>query len=349
MPLMKILFANFAECPENLHFETAFIRAVARRKGVSLDIIHDFRSPYSFIEKLRPPGGGRRIRHSSLAGAKRDLRGPYDLLVLLDFPKRKSCAAAFLWLLKDPGFRRKIFAANHLLPMSGHNPTADIAGKLGLLRALDQAFILEFDDRDLWERTGLERARIFKRPYGVDCRYYSPGRAAPAGDYVFSAGSAGRDFRTLSRAAGRTGLQLRIFSDAGPSGAGPGAEVLPFAKNLHNLKAAVLGARAVALPIADAHINEAAGNSIAFIAMALGKPVITKRTRYMERFIEDGKTGFLYDKLTAPALAEQLRRALSLRPSALKKLARAARALILKKASLDAFASLLADEFLFKK
>lgn len=346
---MKILFANFAECPENLHFETAFIRAVGGRKGVSLDIIHDFRFPYSFIERLRLPGGGRRVRHASLACAKKELRGPYDLLVLLDFPKRKTCAAAFLWLLKDPGFARKIFIANHLLPMPGHNPTADIARKLGLLRTLDRAFILEFDDRDLWERTGLEKAKIFKRPYGVDCRYYSPGRAAAAGGYIFSAGSAGRDFGTLSRAVKKTGLALKIFSDAGPACAGPGAEVLPFAKNLHNLKSAVLGARAVALPIADAHINEAAGNSIAFIAMALGRPVITKRTRYMERFIEDGKTGFLYDRLTAPALAKQLGRALSLRPSARKQLGRAARALVLKKASVDAFAGFLADEFLFKK
>lgn len=343
---MKILLANFAECPENLHFETAFIRALRERKGVSLDIIHDFRFPYSFIEKLPPCGGGRRVKHSSLATMKRELRGPYDLLVLLDFPKRKACAAAFLWLLNGPLSRRKIFIANHLLPMPGHNPTADIARKLGLLRALDTAHILEFDDRDLWLATGLEKAQIFKRPYGVDCRYYAPGRAAGAGDYIFSAGSAGRDFRTLARAVKKTGLPLKIFSDAGPAPAG--AELLPFAKNLHNLKSAMLGARAVALPIAAAHINEAAGNSIAFIAMALGRPVITKRTGYMERFIEDGKTGFLYDNLSAPALAKQLSRALALSPAALKKLGRSARAVVLKKASLDAFAGRICEEFVFK-
>lgn len=347
--MTRILFANFAECPENLHFETAFIRALGKKKGVLLDIIHDFRFPYSFIEKLPLPDGGRRIRRSSLACAKKELRGPRDLLVLLDFPKRRSCAAIFLWLLTDPGFRRKIFIANHLLPMPGHNPTADITRKLGLLRALDQAFILEFDDRDLWERTGLEKGRIFKRPYGVDCRYYSPGRADAAGDYIFSAGSAGRNFKALSRAAGGTGLPLKIFSDAGPAPADSGTEVLPFAKNLHNLKSAMLGARAVALPITDAHLNEAAGNSIAFIAMALGRPIITKRTRYMERFVEDGKTGFLYDKLTAPALSKQLGRALSLRPFELKKLGRAARARILQKASLDAFVGRFAGEFLFRK
>ncbi|OGS50696.1 MAG: hypothetical protein A3J79_12405 [Elusimicrobia bacterium RIFOXYB2_FULL_62_6] len=343
---MKILLANFAECPENLHFETAFIRALKGRKGVSLDIIHDFRFPYSFIDKLPLPGGGRRIKHASLAGTRRALSGPFDRLVILDFPKRKSCAAAFLWLAKDLPCPRKIFIANHLLPMPGHNPTADIARKLGLLRALDLAFTLEFDDRDLWTATGLNKARLFKRPYGVDCRYYDPGRAAaPDPGYIFSAGSAGRDFAALARAVKKTGLDLKIFTDSGPVA---GAEALPFAKNLHNLKSAVLGARAVALPITDEHINEAAGNSIAFIAMALGKPVITRRTPYMERFIQDGRTGFLYDELSAPALSKQLKRALALSPALLKKLGRSARAMVLKNASLDAFASRFVGEFLFK-
>ncbi|MBI4802674.1 MAG: glycosyltransferase [Elusimicrobia bacterium] len=348
--MKRILFANFAECPENLHFEQAFIRGLKDGACVSLDIIHDFRFPYSFIKNLPPPGGGRRIRPASLAGLKRELERSYDLLALLDFPKRKSCAAAFVWLLKNLECQRKVFLANHLLPMPGHNPTADIVRKLKLLRVLDAAHILEFDDRDLWMHTGLEAAKIFKRGYGVDCRYYRPGGEA-GGDYVFSAGSAGRDFSELARAVKRTGLALKIFSDAKlpPFGTAVkgSVEALPFAGNLHNLKSAALGARLVALPIADSHINEAAGNSIAFIAMALGKPVIIRRTRYMERFIEDGKTGFFYEKLSAASLARQFDRALSLTPAALKNLGRSARAVILKKASLDAIAARFAGEFVF--
>ncbi|MBU2575109.1 MAG: glycosyltransferase [Elusimicrobia bacterium] len=349
---MKILLANFAECPENLHFEQAFIRGLKGGACVPLDIIHDFRFPYSFIKKLPLPVGGRRIKYAALADLKRELAGPYDLLALLDFPKRKSCAAAFVWLLKNLACPRKIFIANHLMPMPGHNPTADIVKELKLLRILDTAYILEFDDRDLWTGTGLEAAKIFKRAYGVDCRYYRPG-GAPGGNYVFSAGSAGREFSGLARAVKRAGLTLKIFSDAKlpPFGAAvkDSAEVFPLARNLHNLKSAVLGSRLVALPIADSHINEAAGNSIAFIAMALGKPVIIKRTRYMERFIEDGRTGFFYEKLSALNLARQFDRALSLSPAALKELGRSARAVILKKASLDAFAARFAREFVFKQ
>jgi glycosyltransferase involved in cell wall biosynthesis len=172
------------------------------------------------------------------------------------------------------------------------------------------------------------------------------------GNYVFSAGSAGRDFSGLALAVKRSGLALKIFSDARlpPFGAAvkDSVEVFPFSKNLHNLKSAVLASRLVALPIADSHINEAAGNSIAFIAMALGKPVITKRTPYMERFIKDGKTGFFYGKLSTSDLALQLARALSFKPAALKELGRAARSVILKKASLDAFAARFADEFIFR-
>jgi glycosyltransferase involved in cell wall biosynthesis len=79
--------------------------------------------------------------------------------------------------------------------------------------------------------------------------------------------------------------------------------------------------------------------------MALGRPVVTKRTPYMERFIEDGRTGFLYGRLAAAELADRLKRAASLAPAAAGKLGRAARTTVLKKASLDSFASLLADEF----
>lgn len=112
-------------------------------------------------------------------------------------------------------------------------------------------------------------------------------------------------------------------------------EFLPLAKNLHNLRAAAAGA--VVIPLSAAHINESAGNSIAFLAMALGKPVLTKRTRYMEKFISDGKNGFLYDSLSAGAIEEGLKRILALNPASQRALDKAARAAILGKANLDRF------------
>lgn len=347
--MKRILLVNFAECPENLHFEQALIRALKGGARVSLDIIHDFQFPYSFIEKLPPPGG-RRVKYTTLADLKRGLRGPYDLLVILDFPKRKACAAPFLCLLRDLASSQKIFIANHLIPMSGDNPTMDIVKRLGLLSVLDLAFILEFDDKSLWAGLGLKTDRILERGYAVDCLYYSPAGRSEAtqfneqfrsGNSVFSAGSAGRDFSVLALAVKKAGLTLNIFSDAAvppfTEGVRNRVSVLPLAKNLHNLRSAVREAGAVVIPVADDYVNEAAGNSIAFIAMACGRPVIIRRTPYMERFIKDGENGFFYESLSAPNILRQLKRALSLGPAASRLLASSARAAVLKKASLDAF------------
>ena len=349
---MKILLASFAECPENLHFEQAFIRALGAKKGVTLDIVHDFQFHYSFIERLPLPGRGRRIKYEGLAGLKKELQGAYDILLILDFPKRKACAAPFLWLLKDPRCAKKIFIANHLIPMPGHNPTADIIRKLGLLSVLDLACILEFDDRTLWAETGLRFGRAVTRGYAVDCAYYTPSGAPPE-DYVFAAGGAGRDFTALARVTEKAGLTLKIFTDAKvPPFKGAlrtAVSVFPFAKNLHNLRQAVRAAKVVVLPITDKHVNEAAGNSIAFIAMACGRPVITKWTRYMDRFIEDGRNGYFYPRLSPLNLASQLKRAVSPDAAASRRLAAASRATVMKKASLDVFAARFVREFLFKR
>ena len=341
---MKILFANFAECPENLHFEQAFIRAVAGR--AALDIVHDFRFHYSFIERLTPPGGGARLRCGACAPD-----GRYDVLLMLDFPKRKACAAQCLRLLRSRSFQKKIFVANHLLPMPGHNPTADIIRKLSLMDVFNSVYILEFDDGKRWVELGAVPANIRPRGYAVDCRHYRPlpgrrpvGSLAKERGYIFSAGSAGRDFAALAEAVSEVGLELRVFSDSRmPDLRGYSrAKVSTLSGNLHNLRDAVRGARAVAIPLSDRHMNGAAGNSIAFLAMACARPVVTRRTPYFERFIKDGISGFFYPSLSSDAVFRQLERALALGPAQILGMGRAARASVLKRASLDVFARDLA-------
>lgn len=333
--MKRILLANFAECPENLHFERAFVRAAVKNKKFSLDIVHDFDYHYDFLGALPPPGG-KRFKYSGLEALKRSAAGPYDLAVLLDFPKRARCAPAFLWLAREAAAARKIFIANHLIPMPGHNFTADIARRVKALARVDSGYMLEFDDWKLWSETGLDYQRLLKRGYAADCEYYRP-QAARAGAYVFSAGSAGREFEALAGGAKELGLGLKIFSDAKPSKLPRGVEFLPLAKNLHNLRSAAAGALAVVIPVRDGHVNEAAGNSIAFLSMALGRPVLAKRTRYMEAFIADGRNGFLYETLTPSSIAQGLARIKALTPAAAKKLGAAARRTILQKASLDRF------------
>ncbi|MBI4351236.1 MAG: glycosyltransferase [Elusimicrobia bacterium] len=341
--MKRILLANFAECPENLHFERAFVRAAGKNKELSLDIVHDFDYHYDFLGALPPPGG-KRFKYSGLEALKRAAAGPRGLIVLLDFPKRARCAPAFLWLAREAAAAKKVFIANHLIPMPGHNFTADLARRLKALAGVGQGFMLEFDDLGLWSGVGLEEPRLLKRGYAADCEYYRPQRGA-VGDYIFSAGSAGREFKALAAGVGNTGLGLKIFSDSKPAKLPRGVEFLQLAKNLHNLRSAAAGARAVVIPVRDGHINEAAGNSIAFLSMALGRPVLTKRTPYMERFIADGVNGFFYDALNADSIARGLARITALTPAALKKLAAAARLAILQKANLDRFTAAFLKRF----
>ncbi len=342
--MKRILLANFAECPENLHFERAFVRALAGKKNIHLDVVHDFDFDYKFIGTLRPPGG-RRIKYSGLAALKKETHGSYELLVLLDFPKRARCAPAFLWLARDLDAAKKVYIANHLIPMPGHNFTADLARRFRALAGLKAGYMLESDDRGLWAEMGLEGKRLLTRGYATDCAYYKPQRRT-AGNYVFSAGSAGREFGALAGGVKNTGLGLKIFSDAKPAKTPGAAQFLPLARNLHNLKAAAAGARAVVIPLKDKHVNEAAGNSIAFLAMALGRPVLTKRTPYMRRFIRDGVNGFFYATLTPLTIARGLNRILALTPAQQKKLGAAARRSILRKAGLARFCSEFIKRFI---
>ncbi|MCM2267036.1 MAG: glycosyltransferase [Elusimicrobiales bacterium] len=332
--MKRLLLVNFAECPENLHFERALARAVARRRGLALDVLHDFDYHYDFIGVPAPPRGRRR-RCAGLAALQKDLGRP-DALLLLDFPKRARCATSWLWLARQAPAAEKFFVANHLIPMPGHNFTADLARKYRALAGVKAGCMLEFDDKELWREMGLSGARLLRRGYASDCEYYKP-LAGPAGNYAFSAGSAGRDYAALAAGARRAGFGIKIFTDSGPGRLPAAAEVLPLARNLHNLREAAGRARAVVIPVKDAHVNEAAGNSIAFLSMALGRPVLVKRTPYMERFIQDGVNGFLYDSLTPEDLAAGLRRIAALTPAKLKKLGAAARRTALAKASLDRF------------
>lgn len=340
--MKRLLLANLGESPENFHFERALRRALPAR-GAALDIVHDFDHDYSFIGRGQE-SGTRRVKYSGLAGLKKLFLKPYDLVLLLDFPKRERCAPGFAWLLREAPARKKIFIANHLIPMPGDNFSADLARRVKLLSSADAGYMLEFDDARLWAETGLAGARLRKRGYAADCAYYSPVKGA-AGDYVFSAGSTGRDFKALAAGVKGSGLGLKIFSGSRPPALPKGAEFLPLSENLHNLKAAAAGARAVVVPVKDGHVNEAAGNSIAFLAMALGRPVLTRRTRYMSRFIKDGVNGFLYAKLSQASVAEGLRRIKSLPPARLARLSAAARRSMLAKASLDRFCAGLLRRF----
>jgi len=330
----RILLVNFHESPENFHFERAFLRALAVRGGLFADIVHDFENDYSFIGAGLPPGA-RRFKCEGLAWLKNTIRRPYELVVMLDFPKRSRSSSGFFWLLREAPAAKKIFIANHLIPMPGQSLTADLVRRIRALDRVDTGYMLESDDASLWGETGLSGRRLLKRGYASDCVFYKPSRARRR-NYIFSAGSAGRNFGALAAGAGLAGLGLTVFSDS-PGGLPAWVDFRPLSQNIQNLRAAASGAAAVVVPVSDGYLNEAAGNSIAFLGMALGRPVLARRTRYMERFIRDGVNGFFYDRLTPGAITAGLKRITAYSPERLRKLGANARRTVLARANLDKF------------
>jgi hypothetical protein len=331
----RLLLVNLYESPENLHFERALARAVGLRPGLALDVLHDFDFDYEFLGFPEPPRGERfKCSGAGLAGLKKK----YHRVILLDFPKRARCSAAFL-RLAGGALGAPVFVANHLCPMPKDNFTADLSRRLKALSGVRAGFVLESDDARLWGEFGLPAAALLRRGYAVDCDYYRPQRLKP-GDYVFSAGSTGRDFKALWAGARLAKLGMTVLTESKPLKL-PGATFLPLTKNLDKLRAWAAGARAVVIPLKDGCVNDAAGNSIAFLSMAMGQPVLTRRTPYMQRFITDGSNGFFYDRLSPAAVAAGLRRVQALSPAARGRLAAAARKTILQKAGLDRFCSAL--------
>ncbi|MDT8286688.1 MAG: hypothetical protein RQ748_06220 [Elusimicrobiales bacterium] len=342
--MKRILLVNFAECPENLHLEQALVAAAGKSRGVRLDVLHDQDFHYSFIPQPPNPRGFR-LRCPGEQAARKLLSPGYDALVAVDFPKRRRCAPLFCRLFASPGIKDKYFLANHLCPSPDHNFTSDLFRRARLLSRARLTWVLEYDDPPLWAELGARAETVVRRPYCVDTAYYTPGRGVPAAGYVFSAGSAGRDFEALSAAAAACGLTLSVRSDMPrPKSFGrPGDSWLSFSPNLNTVVDAIRGSALVALPVADKFINEAAGNSIAFMGMACGRPVLVRDTPYMRRYIKDGSNGFLYGKLDAGVLTAVMKRALSRRPAALKALGLRARKTMLERASLSALAASVLD------
>jgi len=288
---MKILFLNFSDCPENVHFECAFA-AACRKSGINLETICDIENNSFYYSVLE---GAKDVSLRKKYGGMKDFKsvpfGEYDCAFILDFPKRKKCLAPLLWFMKNAPIP-KIFALNHLLFAQGDNYSCDMARRTKIFSRADIFCRLEYDGKFSWQECGIPKKLILKRKYAIDTSFY--GYAGYEGDYLFSAGSAGRDFETLEKCAQDFKTKLIILSDLRPPATTGTAEYLVFSANTQKVRELIAGSSLVILPIKKEHKNEAAGNSVIFMAMSMGKLVLTKRTGYMEKYIKDGENGFFY-------------------------------------------------------
>ncbi len=346
---MKTLFINFGECPENLHFEQTFLKSFKKGEKIHFDIVHDFQYDYDFIRQIKNSFGWRKS-FSNLTTFKKDISSDYDNLIILDFPKREKCSATFIWLLTKFKAKRKIFILNHLIPMDGHNSTADITRKLKLFSNLNYFHMFEYDDRFSWPEFGVPQNAIIKRDYAVDCDFYKPENINPE-NYILTAGSTGRDFLKLLQATQKTKFKLKVFSDSPkPKEIKTSDKIdwIGFSKNLRNFKEIISKSFFVLLPLKTDYINSAAGNSIAFLSMATGKLVLCKETPYMANFIKDGKNGFFYKTLSTSNLLKQIDRIAKLSKKSRADISAQARKTILQKANLHNLIGDLKARYLIK-
>ncbi|MFA5139132.1 MAG: glycosyltransferase [Elusimicrobiota bacterium] len=301
--MRRVLLVNMEEAPENLHLEMAFVRAAAGLAGVELDVVHSFRYEYDFIPRV-VNAKGFRMSAGAFARSGGAGRG-YDAAVFLDVPKRRKPLVPWLAVLARGAFARRALVCNHLLdqPFPAESGAA--------MRLFDLAFLLRHDDAAALAPFFREGA-LRSHDYALDCAYYSPDGDGPDEGYVFSAGTTYRDYALLCEALAETGLKARIFADGEDADAlaeREGVVFFAFSRNLDRIKPSIARARLVAVPIRSEAVNPCAGLTVTLMGMAMGKPVVTRDTPGMRRYIRSGVNGMLYEGGSAQSLAGCLKEA----------------------------------------
>jgi glycosyltransferase involved in cell wall biosynthesis len=335
----RFLLCNFEDSPENMHLESAFVRHFNRGTSGTLDIIHCFTSPYAFMNPP-PDMAGERVHAADEPRANALLRRQYDAAVFIDVPIKMHRMLFFARTLCAVKTDRFYFVANHLAPDAKKLRSAQIAENKKILSRFEAGYLLEFEDLSLWEKMGLPAAKQRLRPYCIDCNYYSPA-ARGDGDYIISAGSTGRDFDELLSAVRDTPYNLKIISNSEvkvPDSLLGRVEILPFNKNIGNLKNYIAESAGAVVPVRDEHLNPTAGMAVTFMAMACAKPAVCRRTDWMAHYVRDGENGFMYPKLSAAALRDILLRLSKMTAAQKRMLGAAARKTMLETASLDKLA-----------
>jgi glycosyltransferase involved in cell wall biosynthesis len=154
------------------------------------------------------------------------------------------------------------------------------------------------------EKLGIPPAKIRLVKHFVDQAFWSP--QTREADMICSAGKEMRDYPTLMKALGGTGLRCHIAADSVlmirsgiRSSTRESIEKLASGKNdlvtigtvpLKELKDLYARSRFVIVPLMASDTDS--GVTVVLEAMAMGKPVICSRTKGQVDVIEDGVTGF---------------------------------------------------------
>src|SRR5262249_55152749 len=139
---------------------------------------------------------------------------------------------------------------------------------------------------------GMPTEKVTRLPYFADTRFWRPGAVDPSNarpaseplNYICSVGLEFRDYPTLVEAVRGLSIRVRIAAASEWSHHSPLTHGRTLPENVHirrydpsDLRRLYAGARFVVLPLLD--VDNQAGITTLFEAMALGKAVIVTRTR----------------------------------------------------------------------
>lgn len=202
------------------------------------------------------------------------------------------------------------------------------------------------EERHMLEQLRLPAEKVRRIYFHADDRFFRPSPVPPEPDLVCSAGQLLRDYDSLIRAAAGLGVRLHIAAGS------PwiSRELRPSAplpanvdwRRYDRFELRELYARAAVAVVPIVQNDYQTGISTILEMMAMGKCVITTRTRGQTDTIQDGVTGIYVPPGDPAALRAALQRALT-RPEEAKRIGCAARDFVEREANLDRFVERVAS------
>ena len=195
------------------------------------------------------------------------------------------------------------------------------------------------------EEYGIDPVRVHATGYGVDSRYFMPDPTVEP-NCIVGAGTASRDYQTLTEASRDLDVQIKIAADStwyreqlNVSGEHLPANVQVFsAGGYPQLRTLYSTALFVVVPLLD--VRYACGYAVMAEAMAMGKAVIATRTGSPSDLIIDGVSGIYVPPGDVDAMRNAMQRLLS-DPVLAVTMGREGRRLAEERFSLDAYVSRL--------
>ncbi|MCM2266699.1 MAG: hypothetical protein NDI60_02870 [Elusimicrobiales bacterium] len=339
----KVLLVSLRPSAANARLETALAGALAAaRRDCCVDMVHH-RKEEAADAFGKIAHAGFCLKYRGIADLKRFVqRTNYDAVIFLDLPYGEEEFLPWAWLcLRGPADGKHFLANDTVLP-PGHLFAQDLARKARLLGEFSTACVLKDRAAGGWAALGKPAGGLVERFFAVDCSYFSPQSPAAGAGYIFSCGSAGRDFGALLRAYARSGMEkgLKIYTaqpPAIPAELKKKVEIIPCDHGASRMKELIAGAAFMVIPVTESRLNPCAGISSALLGMAMGKPVLTRGNRAIHEYIRDGVSGFTYGGKTEEGLAAGFRRIAAQKDKERLAMQRAARKAVLTRNDLKAF------------